>query len=114
MKLTSYWLDTAPQLNQGSRQPVAGDADVAIVGAGLTGCSAALALAEKRAKVVVCEAETVGNAASGRNGGMCNNGFAQDYAAMSSRYGPDVANELYRSFDKAVDTVEELVRAHNI
>lgn len=114
MKLTSYWLDTAPRFSNGSKQPFAGEADVVIVGAGLTGCSAALALAEKGAKVVVCEAETVGNAASGRNGGMCNNGFAQDYAAMSARYGRDVANELYRSFDKAVDTVEELVRAHDI
>lgn len=114
MKLTSYWLDTAPRFAGGSKQPIAGEVDVVVVGAGLTGCSAALALAEKGAKVVVCEAETVGNAASGRNGGMCNNGFAQDYAAMSARYGRDVANRLYRTFDKAVDTVEELVRAHNI
>jgi glycine/D-amino acid oxidase-like deaminating enzyme len=114
MKLTSYWLDTAPRFGGGSKQPFTGEADVVIVGAGLTGCSAALALAEKGAKVVVCEAETVGNAASGRNGGMCNNGFAQDYATMSARYGRDVANELYRSFDKGVDTVEQLVRDHNI
>ena len=114
MKLTSYWLDTAPRFSGGSRQPLAGEADVVIVGAGLTGCSAALALAEKGAKVVVCEAETAGNAASGRNGGMCNNGFAQDYAVMSARYGRDVANGLYRAFDKGVDTVEQLVRAHNI
>lgn len=114
MKLTSYWLDTAPGFSGGSKQPLAGDADVVVVGAGLTGCSAALALAEKGAKVAVCEAETVGNAASGRNGGMCNNGFAQNYALMCERYGRDRANQLYWAFDKAVDTVEQLVRAHNI
>lgn len=114
MKLMSYWLDTAPRFSGGSEQPIAGEADVVVVGAGLTGCSAALSLAEKGAKVVVCEAETVGNAASGRNGGMCNNGFAQDYSVMSARYGRDVANRLYRTFDRAVDTVEQLVRDHNI
>lgn len=114
MKLTSYWLDSAPRFSGGSKQPLIGEADIVVVGAGLTGCSAALALAEKGAKVVVCEAETVGNAASGRNGGMCNNGFAQNYVAMSERYGRDVANELYWAFDKAVDTVEQLVHAHNI
>ena len=52
-----------------------------MVGGGLTGSSAALALAKKGARVILLEAETIGNAASGRNGGMCNNGFAQDYAA---------------------------------
>ncbi|MEO1177238.1 MAG: FAD-dependent oxidoreductase [Pseudomonadota bacterium] len=46
-------------------------ADVAIVGAGFTGISAALHLAELGAEVVVLEAETVGWGASGRNGGFC-------------------------------------------
>jgi glycine/D-amino acid oxidase-like deaminating enzyme len=49
---------------------------VAVVGAGFTGLSAAIALAKKGAKVVVLEAGLVANAASGRNGGMCNNGRA--------------------------------------
>lgn len=114
MKLTSYWLDTAPRFSAGSKPPFAGEADVVVVGAGLTGCSAALALTEKGAKVVVCEAETVGNAASGRNGGMCNTGFAQDFATMSARFGRDEATRLYRTFDDAVSTVEQLVRAHGI
>ena len=114
MKLTSYWLDTAPPFTGSSKEPLGGKADVLVVGAGLTGSSAALALAKKGARVVVCEAETVGNAASGRNGGMCNNGFAQDYGAMSARLGFERANRLYRSFDAGVDTVERLVREEGI
>lgn len=114
MKLASYWLDTAPSFSGGSKQPVAGKADVLIVGGGLTGSSAALALAKKGARVVVCEAQTVGGAASGRNGGMCNNGFAQDYAAMAAKLGTEVANRLYRSFDAGVDTVERIVREEAI
>jgi glycine/D-amino acid oxidase-like deaminating enzyme len=45
---------------------------------------------------------------------MCNNGFAQDYGAMSAKLGAEVANQLYRSFDAAVDTVERLVREEGI
>lgn len=114
MKLTSYWLDTVPTFGGASNEPVEGKADAVIVGGGLTGTSAALALAKKGARVVVCEAETIGHAASGRNGGMCNNGFAQDYAAMAAKLGTDTANRLYRSFDSAVDTVERLVREEAI
>jgi glycine/D-amino acid oxidase-like deaminating enzyme len=80
----------------------------------VAGSSAALALAKKGARVVVCEAQTVGHAASGRNGGMCNNGFAQDYAVMSAKLGAELANRLYRSFDAGVGTVERLVREEAI
>jgi glycine/D-amino acid oxidase-like deaminating enzyme len=113
-KLTSYWLDTAPPFSGASKEPVAGKADVVVIGAGLTGSSAALALAKRGARVVVCEAETVGAAASGRNGGMCNNGFAQDYAAMSAKLGRERATRLYHSFDAGVDLVERLVREEGI
>ncbi|MEX3790793.1 NAD(P)/FAD-dependent oxidoreductase [Paraburkholderia sp. BR14374] len=73
-----------------------------------------LPFAKKGASVVVCEAGTVGQAASGRNGGMCNNGFAQDYATMSQLIGTERANDIYRAFDAGVDTVERLVREESI
>jgi glycine/D-amino acid oxidase-like deaminating enzyme len=114
MKLTSYWLDTSQPFSGASTRPVEGSCDVAVIGGGLTGCSAALALARKGARVVLLEAETIGHAASGRNGGMCNNGFAQDYGVLSARLGIEVANRLYRAFDAGVDTVERLVAEESI
>jgi glycine/D-amino acid oxidase-like deaminating enzyme len=114
MKLTSYWLDTSAPFGSAAEGPVQGHCDVAVIGGGLTGCSAALALAKKGARVVLLEADTIGHAASGRNGGMCNNGFAQDYAAVSARLGTEVANRLYRAFDAGVDTVERLVTEESI
>ena len=114
MKLTSYWLDTSEPFRGATRGPVEGSCDVAVIGGGLTGSSAALALAKKGARVVLLEAETIGNAASGRNGGMCNNGFAQDYGMMSAKLGTDVANRLYRAFDAGVDLVERLAAEEKI
>ena len=87
---------------------------MAVVGGGFTGLSASLALAKKGAKVVLLEAGQCGGCASGRNGGMCNNGFAQDYAGMVSRLGADVARRLYQSFDAAVDKVEAIIREEDI
>ncbi|MEP7070220.1 MAG: FAD-dependent oxidoreductase [Usitatibacter sp.] len=114
MKLKSYWLDTAPPFSAGAQGPPQGDADVAIVGAGFTGLSAALALVKKGAKVVVLDAGLVANAASGRNGGMCNNGFAQDYYALSTKLGRERANMIYRAFDAGVDKVEAIISEEGI
>jgi glycine/D-amino acid oxidase-like deaminating enzyme len=114
MKLTSYWLDTSQPFRGAAPGPVQGTCDVAVIGGGLTGSSAALALAKKGARVVMLEADIVGGAASGRNGGMCNNGFAQDYGMMSAKLGKETANRLYRAFDAGVDTVERLVAEEKI
>ncbi|MFA6444866.1 MAG: FAD-binding oxidoreductase [Sterolibacterium sp.] len=114
MKLMSYWLDTAPKFTGGQTEAPAGEVDVAVVGAGFTGLSAAIALAKKGASVAVFDAGLVGNAASGRNGGMCNNGFAQDYYALSNTLGRERANLLYRAFDAGVSKVESLIAEEGI
>jgi glycine/D-amino acid oxidase-like deaminating enzyme len=114
MKLMPYWLDTSPKFTGGQTEAPSGEVDVAVVGAGFTGLSAAIALAKKGASVAVFDAGTVGSAASGRNGGMCNNGFAQDYCALSSRLGRERANMLYRAFDAGVCKVESLIAEEGI
>lgn len=114
MHFSSYWLDTSEPFVSRSPDVQDGSCDVVVIGAGITGTAAALALAKKGARVMVCEAETVGHAASGRNGGMCNNGFAQDYASLSQRIGTELANRLYLAFDAGVDTVERLIREESI
>ena len=114
MKMMSYWLDTAKPFASAAAGGPQGNADVVVVGAGFTGLCAALALAKKGAKVVVLEADRVAGAASGRNGGMCNNGFAQDYGGMVERFGTERANMLYRAFDAGVDKVEAIVAEEGI
>jgi glycine/D-amino acid oxidase-like deaminating enzyme len=114
MKMDSYWLDTAPRLQTGQAGPVAGKADIVIVGGGFTGLSAALGLSRQGADVVVLEAGRVTGEASGRNGGHCNNGLAHDLGGLAATIGLERAVALYRAFDAGVDRVEALVREEGI
>lgn len=110
----SYWLASAPPFLGGAEGGVDGSADVAIIGGGFTGLSAALALAKRGASVVLLEAGLVVGEASGRNGGQCNNGTAHDYGALSAKFGKPVAKAWYRAHCDAVDTVERLARDEGI
>ncbi len=60
---------------------------MAVVGAGYTGLAAALALAERGARVVVLEARQIGYGASGRNGGQVIPGLKLDPDALDRRFG---------------------------
>ena len=70
-------------------------ADVAIVGAGFTGLSAALDLAEAGYSVIILEAGQVGWAASGRNGGQIWTGFSKDMKEIEGKVGQNQARELF-------------------
>ena len=68
--------------------------DVCIIGAGYSGLSTALHLAENGYKVIVVEAVSVGFGASGRNGGQVVNGYSRDFDTILDRYGEDMAKAL--------------------
>ncbi|WP_159946247.1 FAD-binding oxidoreductase [Rhizobium sp. 18065] len=70
------------------------NADICIIGAGFTGISAALQLAETGYSVIVLEADRIGFGASGRNGGQIVNGYSRDLDTIAKRYGPDRAARL--------------------
>ncbi len=114
MKYIPYWLDTAPAFTNACTQPIDGRADVVVVGGGLNGVSAALALARRGADVVLLEQSEIGDGASGRNGGMCTTGLAIGFATALERYGAERASRMYRAYNDAIDCVESLVNQENI
>lgn len=114
MASESFWLDTAPPFTGAAQGPVEGRADVVVIGAGFTGLSAALTLAKRNADVVVLEAGGIVGEASGRNGGHCNTGVAQDYAGLVAEHGVETAKAFYRAYAEAVATVESVIAEEQI
>ena len=90
----NYWLTTV-QMPASVATVCRRLADVAIIGAGFTGLSAALALAKRGAKVVVLESETIGWGASSRNGGMVLTGLKLGVNKLISMYGRELTQRMY-------------------
>jgi gamma-glutamylputrescine oxidase len=88
--------------------------DVCVIGAGFTGISAALHLAEHGFSVVVLEAEQVGWGASGRNGGQIVNGYSRELDVVERRYGKDAATGLGRMALEGGDIIRARVEKYGI
>ena len=88
--------------------------DVAIIGGGLTGVTAALHLAEHGYDVVLLEAETIGSGGSGRNGGHLCQGWPNDFHHISHQLSAHDADLAWAAGMAAVDMVASRVRTHNI
>lgn len=84
-------------------------ADVAVIGAGFTGLSAALHLAEAGRTVTVLEAEAPGWGASGRNGGQVNPGLKEDPDAVLARFGPEIGARMVALSGAAGQLVFDLI-----
>ena len=112
--VNSYYIDSADtQLRYPS---LVGErtADICIVGAGYTGLSSALHLAERGYSVVVLEAAQVGFGASGRNGGHVGVGQRKDQFYLEKQFGQEIARGLWDMGLEAVETVRQLVARYSI
>lgn len=89
-------------------------ADVAVVGAGYTGLSAALHLAKSGQKVVVAEASEPGWGASGRNGGQIIAGLKHDPDRLAAAFGPVLGDAITASFGASADLVFSLIERYSI
>ena len=93
---------------------MAGQADVAVIGGGLTGVVTALHLARRGAEVHLFEQDTVGFGASGRNGGMATTGMSIGIRQAVDKLGFETAARLYGAYTEAIDLVEKLVTEEGI
>ena len=110
----SYYAHTAHPSPE--RAPLRGhvQADVCIVGAGYTGLSAGIALAEAGLSVVVLEQARVGWGASGRNGGQIVHSFSRDIDVIQRNYGREVATPLAHMMFEGARIIRERVAQYQI
>lgn len=110
----SWYAATAKPLE--AFPPLQGDtkADVCVIGAGYTGLSTALHLAEMGRDVVLVEAHKVGFGASGRNGGQLGSGQRMEQDDLEAMLGAETADRLWTLAEDAKDLVRDLVKKHDI
>lgn len=109
-----YWHTTVKMPNDSNLTPIPEKVDVAIIGGGYTGLSAARTFAQRGVKAVVLEAETIGWGASSRNGGMTLTGLKVAMQTAIKRYGHDLAKTLFQASIDSVALVEQIVKEESI
>ena len=109
-----YWHTTIQMPDDSNLTPLPEKVDVAVIGGGYTGLSAARTLAKRGVKVAVLEANTIGWGASSRNGGMTLTGLKVSMHTVFKKYGREIARRLFQCSIESVDMVERIVKDENI
>ena len=110
----SYYASTAPPGTHHRALTGRETTDVCVIGAGFTGISAALHLAEQGYSVVVLEAARVGWGASGRNGGQVGSGMRESMSALERSLGPSRTGVLWALCEEAKAVITERIARHGI
>ena len=103
--MASYWLSEPAPARPAA---VVDDPDVVIVGAGVTGCSAALRLARAGRRVRLYDAREVAAGASGRNGGFALRGMPAPFDVTAASVGEQNAHAMMAWTERALDAIEAL------
>jgi glycine/D-amino acid oxidase-like deaminating enzyme len=108
------WQETAPSRVEAPVYPGGKTVDLAIIGGGFTGCSAALRASEQGLNVALLEAETIGYGGSGRNVGLVNAGLWLPPDTVCSTLGKGPGERLNQMLAGAPDLVFKLIEQHAI
>lgn len=112
--VNSYYSATALLVEECTSLQGEVEADVCVIGAGFTGLSSALHLAEQGLKVVLLDAEKIAWGASGRNGGHVGTGQRIGQQELEKKYGVDTAKQFWNFGLEATGLVRQLIEKHQI
>ncbi|MFC2063511.1 NAD(P)/FAD-dependent oxidoreductase [Chloroflexota bacterium] len=109
MKTTSFWTDDFPRPGDlPVTEEIPTEIDVAIVGGGYTGLSAARTLAKGGTSVVVLERETIGWGASSRNAGITGSSLKAGMMTIFKRYGKEYGHKFWQASLGMLELLKEL------
>jgi gamma-glutamylputrescine oxidase len=103
--MTSYWLSESSPPRPAAHVD---DPDVVVIGGGVTGCAAALRLAQAGKRVRLYDGRAVAEGASGRNGGFALRGMPAAFDVTTEFVGEESAREMMAWTERAIDTIESL------
>lgn len=111
-----YWWMAAPPSGEDVTASVPGPvkADVAIVGGGITGLTAALFLARGGADVIVVDSGEIGGGAARMNAGFLGRTLKRSIGWLDKHVGSEYAVRVYRELDEALKGIESLVNSEQI
>ena len=113
LRLTPYWWEAAPRLEL-PPAPLPEQTDVAVVGAGFAGLSAALTLARAGRDTLVFDALRAGEGASSRNGGICSGNIRLGFGQLIGRLGLEAAKRIYAEGAAARADLARFIEAEKI
>jgi glycine/D-amino acid oxidase-like deaminating enzyme len=113
VKNAPIWWDDAPPVSVAPK-PVAPSCDVAIVGAGYTGLSAAITLARAGRHVQVFDKLRAGEGASSRNGGIASGNLRPSLSAMIRRFGATRAMAMQAEAKAAREDLVQFIAREGI
>ena len=108
MKTTCYWTDNTPRPNDITTDSPPSKVDVVVIGAGVTGLTAARRLADLGRSVVVVDSLELGDGASAINGGQLNYGLKAPTADLIKKFGSKVARTLWDASLDAIDLARRI------
>jgi glycine/D-amino acid oxidase-like deaminating enzyme len=109
MKTAPYWTDRTQRPADATVEDLPAQADVVIIGAGVTGLTAARRLADLGRSVVVVDAGRLGDGASAMSGGQLNYGLKPSLASLTKQFGPEHTRRLWDASLDAIDLAERII-----
>lgn len=110
----SYYASVSNQLEPFPKVNGVQKCDICVIGAGYTGLSSALHLAQKGYDVILLDAQRIGFGASGRNGGQVGQGQRLDQDELENMLGKEKAQGLWKIATQSVDLVKKLSKSIHV
>ena len=112
--LTTPWWWRKVRFPQSNTRPAIKDYDVIIIGAGYTGCHAALETLKAGLRTLVLDAQDFGNGCSGKNGGHLSSSIKPDLATLCRRHGKHLAAAIWSEGENALDYTVDFIKKRQL